>query len=79
MLPVIGAMFLGFILMDLFKLWFPPNVSYALGAFIAALALGSAKAFRLSWRQVILESFGLAAAVFAVGVCRDLLLYWLQK
>lgn len=78
MLPVIGALFLGFVLMDILKLWFSPNVSYALGAFIGTLSLGAAKSLRLSWRRVILGALGIAAAVFAVGVVRDLLFEWFQ-
>jgi hypothetical protein len=76
MMPVIGAMFLGFVLMDLFKLWLPPNVAYALGAFIGGLSLGTAKSLGLSLRRVILGSLGIAAAVFAVGMLRDLFVSW---
>lgn len=77
MLPVIGAIFLGLVLMDLFKLWFPQNFANAVGAFIGTLSLGAAKTFRLSWRRAILGSLGIAAAVFTAGLIRDLLLAWL--
>ena len=79
MLPVFGSMFVGLVLMDVLRLWFPQNIAYAVGALIGSLSLGISKSIGLSWRRVIIGSLRIAAAVFAVTVVRDLLINWLPQ
>ena len=78
MLPGIAAIVLGFVLVDIFKLWLPEYAARALGYFLGILSLGLSRKLRLSRRRLILGALGIAAGVTALAALWDLLLSWIQ-
>jgi hypothetical protein len=75
----IGAMFLGFVVADVLKLWLSPNVARALAFSGAILCFRALTKLRLSWSRVILVAAGTGVFTFIFGLLRDMFVAWLQK